>query len=230
MASVELVIFDLDNTIWDFETNSKDALVELYHGIKTDHGLDHEFDFFHSNYVEINYKCWSDYEKGLINKHQLRYGRFYDAFARTNFHDRRIIDGVADRYVEISRTKTVVFDGTYEILEYLSKKYKLAIITNGFSEVVEHKMRNCKLDAYFSHVQTSEDAGVQKPHVKIFELVMQKFSALPSQSIMVGDNLETDIAGGKNAGMRTILFDPKNQHVNYSDVKINNLTELTKHL
>ncbi len=224
------MIFDLDNTIWDFETNSREALDELYHKTKVENNIEHDFDFFHRNYVEINYKCWSDYEKGLINKHQLRYGRFYDAFARTNFHDRRVIDSVADRYVEISRTKTVVFEGTYEVLDYLSKKYKLAIITNGFSEVVKHKMVNCKLDQYFNYVQTSEDAGVQKPHVNIFNLVMKQFGVTNQESIMIGDNLETDIMGGKNAGMRTILFDPKNTNVNYDDFKITNLRELIKHL
>jgi putative hydrolase of the HAD superfamily len=137
---------------------------------------------------------------------------------------------VADRYIEISRTKTIVFEGTYPILDYLRNKYKLAIITNGFSEVVEHKMRNCRLNEYFEYVQTSEDAGVQKPDTKIFELVMQKFGVLPSQAIMIGDNLETDIAGGKNAGMRTILFDPKDKCSLYGDLKINNLMELTKYL
>lgn len=227
---LKLVIFDLDNTIWDFETNSREALDELFHKTKADHNIVHDFDFFHSNYVEINYKCWSDYEKGLIDKHHLRYGRFYDAFARTNFHDRRVIDEVANRYIEISRTKTVVFDGTYEVLEYLNKKYKLAIITNGFSEVVEHKMRNCRLDEYFDYVQTSEAAGVQKPNTKIFELVMNQFGVSANESIMIGDNLDTDILGGKNAGMKTILFDPKDAHKEYEDLKVTNLKQLIKHI
>ncbi|HYG49438.1 MAG TPA: YjjG family noncanonical pyrimidine nucleotidase [Flavobacteriales bacterium] len=227
---IDLVIFDLDNTIWDFETNSREALVELYAEVKKAHGIEHDFHVFHANYVQINYKYWSDYEKGLINKHHLRYGRFYDAFASVDFHNKTIAETVADKYVTVSPFKTIVFDGTYEILEYLCKKYKLAIITNGFNEVVAHKIKNCGLDRYFNHIQTSEDAGHQKPHPRIFEIVLEKFNVGAKKAVMIGDNLETDIAGGKNSGMHTILFDPKKQHDGYADLKIDHLKQLSNYI
>ncbi|HLP14351.1 MAG TPA: YjjG family noncanonical pyrimidine nucleotidase [Flavobacteriales bacterium] len=227
---LDLVIFDLDNTIWDFETNSREALVEIYAEVKQQHAIEHEFDVFHANYVQINYKYWADYEKGLINKQHLRYGRFHDAFASVQCHDKSVADKVADRYVQVSPFKTIVFDGTYEILDYLSKKYKLAIITNGFNEIVEHKMKNCGLDRYFHHVQTSEDAGHQKPHPRIFQLVLEKFNVDAKKALMIGDNLETDIAGGKNSGLHTILFDPKKQHHTYQDLKIDHLKQLSNYI
>jgi HAD superfamily hydrolase (TIGR01509 family) len=160
----------------------------------------------------------------------LRYGRFYDAFASVDCHNKEVADKVADRYVQISPFKTIVFDGTYEILEYLSKKYKLAIITNGFNEVVVHKMKNCGLDKYFNHVQTSEDAGHQKPHPRIFQLVLEKFNVDAKNAVMIGDNLETDIAGGRNSGLHTILFDPKNHHADYTEKKIDHLKKIYNYL
>lgn len=220
------MIFDLDNTIWDFETNSREALTELYAQVKQQHAIEAEFQHFHSTYVEINYRYWADYEKGLIDKHTLRYGRFHEAFSKMDFHRTDVIDRVADEYVRISPFKNVLFEGTHEVLEYLQSKYRLAIITNGFNEVVAHKMKNCGLEKYFEHVQTSEDAGWQKPDKRIFNLVMQKCNGTPANSIMIGDNLDTDIAGGKGAGMRTILFDSKKQHLNYTDTKIHSLLDL----
>lgn len=219
---MKLVIFDLDNTLWDFETNSRDALAELY----VDLNLNAEFSVFHRNYVEINYRYWRDYEHGKITKHDLRYGRFYDAFETIGYGDRKRIDEVADRYLDISPDKTIVFDGTYEILDFLKPKYNLAIITNGFSEVVTRKVRNCRFDTYFDLIQTSEEAGVQKPHPAIFEKVMQHFNVNANESVMIGDNLLTDIAGAKGVNMRHVLFDPKNEHEGYAEEKIINLLQL----
>lgn len=226
MDRIKLVIFDLDNTIWDFERNSREALRELFEEMDQDHNFAHDFDHFHREYVQINYRYWSDYEKGKINKQTLRYGRFHEAFALFGFNHQASIDRMADRYLEISPLKTLVFDGTYEILEYLEAKYPLAIITNGFNEVVNLKITNCRLQPYFRHIQTSEDAGYQKPHPAIFNLVLDKFGVRPQEAIMIGDNRETDIAGATATGLHTVLFDPKGQHSDYTEVKIANLTQL----
>lgn len=227
---VDLIIFDLDNTLWDFEQNSRLALEELFSDIRNQHSIPHDFHNFHQDYVNINYRYWSDYENGKIDKHTLRYGRFRDAFANLNFFDHPSIDKLADQYLEISPMKTALFDGTHDVLKHLSSKYPLAIITNGFNEVVEKKMANCKLDSYFKHVQTSEDAGFQKPHSAIFNLVLTKFNARPAHSFMIGDNLETDIKGAKGVGMNTILFDPWERHKEYHEPKITNLKQLFNRL
>lgn len=223
---VKLVIFDLDNTIWDFESNSRAALLELFEEMDQEHNFDHDFDAFHREYVQINYRYWSDYEKGKIDKHKLRYGRFHDTFALFGFDHAPAIDRMADRYLEVSPLKTLVFDGAHETLDYLTGKYPLAIITNGFNEVVSLKMENCRLGPYFRHIQTSEDAGYQKPHPAIFQLVLNKFKVNPQNAVMIGDNLETDIAGAKSVGLHSILFDPKNQHGSYTDAKITHLSQL----
>ena len=226
METLKLVIFDLDNTIWDFESNSRAALLELFAEMDREHRFAHDFDAFHREYVQINYRYWSDYEKGKITKHKLRYGRFHETFAAFGFDHQPSIDRMADRYLEISPLKTLVFEGAHETLGYLVQKYPLAIITNGFNEVVSLKMENCRLHPYFRHIQTSEDAGFQKPHPAIFRLVLDKFGVQASDAVMIGDNLETDMGGAQAAGIHTILFDPKNQHTTYTGKKITGLSQL----
>ena len=223
---LKLIIFDLDNTLWDFETNSRIALQELLPTV--DNTID--FNDFHKRYVEINYRYWRDYERGKINKNHLRYGRFYDAFEAYGIRDKERIDKMADNYLYISPKQKTVFENTYEILNYLKPKYKMAIITNGFNEVVIEKIKNCDFEQYFGLVQTSEDAGVQKPHVDIFHKVLSYFNTNPNNAFMIGDNLETDIAGADKTGISSVLFDPKNEHQNYRNKKINNLIELKKWL
>ena len=219
---LKLVIFDLDNTLWDFETNSREALIELYETLD----INHDFQKFHRNYVEINYRYWREYEQGKITKNELRYGRFFEAFNDIGFHDRKEIEKVANRYLEISPFKKAVFENTYSVLDFIASKYKMAIITNGFNEVVEMKVKNCQFDKYFDLVQTSEDAGVQKPNPRIFQKVLDFFNLSNDEAIMIGDNLQTDIEGANSVNMRSILFDPKNEHVNYTNEKISNLIEL----
>lgn len=225
---VKLVIFDLDNTIWDFESNSRAALLELFAEMDKEHRFTHNFDAFHHEYVQINYRYWSDYEKGKIDKHKLRYGRFHDTFGLFGFEHADAINRMADRYLEISPLKTHVFEGAHETLTYLEKKYPMAIITNGFNEVVSIKIDNCRLQPYFKHIQTSEDAGFQKPHPAIFQLVLDKFGVKAQEAVMIGDNLETDIGGANASGIHTVLFDPKQQHASYAGTKINKLQQLTQ--
>jgi len=87
------------------------------------------------------------------------------------------------------------------VLEYLHKKYILHIITNGFEEVQEIKIKSNELDKYFTTITTSEEAGSKKPDLKIFKFALRKAGAIPEESLMVGDDLEVDIAGAKAAGM-----------------------------
>ena len=80
---------------------------------------------------------------------------------------------------------------------------------------------------YFKHVVTSEEAGVKKPDPVIFNFAFDKTGALPSESIMIGDDFEVDIEGARNVGMKTIFFDPESLHTDPAcDYHIQNLKEI----
>ena len=100
-----------------------------------------------------------------------------------------------------------------EILEYLFPLYKMHIITNGFSEVQDTKLKASGMDKYFIEVITSEEAGVKKPHPDIFKFAFEKAGALASESIMIGDDYEVDIVGAREVGMNQIFFDPERKHM-----------------
>jgi putative hydrolase of the HAD superfamily len=87
-------------------------------------------------------------------------------------------------------------------LEYLSTKgYTLHLITNGFEKTQHSKLQNSGLDKYFRTVITSEASNSLKPHKEIFDFAMTKTGAKKEESIMLGDSLEVDILGAKNAGL-----------------------------
>jgi len=82
----------------------------------------------------------------------------------------------------------------------------LHIITNGFQEIQDKKLRNSKIDGYFEVVVNSEMAGVKKPNAIIFELALNTARTLPSRSVMIGDSLEADIQGALKVGMYALHF------------------------
>jgi putative hydrolase of the HAD superfamily len=208
MNDIKHIFFDLDRTLWDFEKNSADTLTELFHELElAKSGIENPSDFIQI-YVQKNDHCWELYRKNEISKKDLRSLRFRMAFEHFGVHDHLLAERVGDVYVDRSPMKTGLFPNTINTLEYLSKKYTLHIITNGFEEVQYIKMENSGIRPYFKHITTSERAGYKKPDVRIFHHAMSVGGASTYNSLMIGDDADVDVRGAANAGMKSILFQP----------------------
>jgi putative hydrolase of the HAD superfamily len=203
------IFFDLDHTLWDFETNSRETLVDLYNELRLkDRGIN-TLEEFHTVYNHYNLIFWDRFRKGFINRDELRWKRMWRTLVDFKIADEKLARDMSERYLEILPTKKNLFHDTIEILEYLkAKSYPLHLITNGFEKTQHAKMKNSGIDHYFTHVITSEAAGIMKPHVAIFEYAMEKAGASPHHCIMIGDTLDADIEGANNAGIDTVYFNP----------------------
>lgn len=183
-------------------------------------------------YRPINLEYWRLYRDEKVSKKELRYGRLKKAFDAINYSiSDDLIDVIAIEYIEFLSDFNHVFEGTYEILEYLKDKYQLHIITNGFEEIQYKKMQSSKLLPYFDAIITSESVGVKKPNPKVFHHALKVANANQENSIMVGDSLEADIFGAINIGMPAIYCNFNND-VTESDsyTSITSLLELKQYL
>jgi putative hydrolase of the HAD superfamily len=108
---------------------------------------------------------------------------------------------MGDYYLKILPTKTALKPFAKELLDYLSSKYPLTLISNGFREVQYKKIRSCQIENYFSFIVLSEDAKALKPDARIFEYALELNQAKPQETIMIGDSYIADILGAKNAGI-----------------------------
>jgi putative hydrolase of the HAD superfamily len=225
------IFFDLDRTLWDFETNSHETISELSEKHQLlEKGVESVASFI-SEYLLINEQLWDDYRKGLIDKNTLRYDRFYRTLLKFKINDKALSQAIGNDYVDISPLKIGLFPHTKEVLNYLNNKYKLHIITNGFEEVQHVKIKNCGIEKYFDQVITSERAGFKKPDVRIFEYSLETTNANAESSLMIGDSLEADIIGARNAGMHQVFFNPqKETHSEKITYEINSLNELLNFL
>ncbi len=205
---IKHLFFDLDHTIWDFDRNAEETLMELYHHYQLEAlGLTSAAQFI-TTYTQNNHSLWADYHLGKITKETLRAERFNKTFIQLGVHPDHVPHQFEDDYVRISPTKTNLFEGSEKVLAYLQKKYTLHIISNGFKETTLTKMELSGLNPYFTHVIISEDVGVNKPDKAVFEYALKMAGALKRESIMIGDSLEADIKGAQDFGMKAIYFNP----------------------
>lgn len=207
------LFFDLDHTLWDFDANAEEALTELYQFFKLQSKAIGTFHQFYTIYLNHNATLWSRYEKGYITVDELKWRRMWRTLLDFQIADEKLAKDMSEYFLEILPTKKRVFDYTYEILEYLTKKnYSLHLLTNGFEKTQRIKLESSSLTKYFKNVITSEISNSVKPKKEIFEYALEKVNGKIEESIMIGDNLNADILGAKNAGMDSIF-------VNYINVE-----------
>ncbi|MFP5041326.1 YjjG family noncanonical pyrimidine nucleotidase [Parasediminibacterium sp. JCM 36343] len=205
------LFFDLDHTLWDFETNSRETLHELYHHNNLQAKGIADFDAFFEQYNFHNNRLWDRYSKGFIKQDELRWKRMWLTLLEYKIADEPLSKQLSVQFLELLPTKTALFPYTNEILTYLKLKgYQLHLITNGFELVQRSKLAKSNLNSYFKQIITSEASNAVKPNKEIFDYAFLKAHTKAAESIMIGDNLDADIQGGINAGMDTIFVN----HIN----------------
>lgn len=206
------LFFDLDRTLWDFDKNSEQTLLDIFQKWFLFKNCNCSFDDFLKIYRETNHQLWEDYRQNKISKEFLNVERFRKTLELLKCEHFEIAQQLADYYVEQSPLKTLLFPDAEYVLQQLKNRYQLHIITNGFEEIQFRKLKNAKLEHYFSTVITSEMAGCKKPDPEIFTFSLKLANSKPFESIMIGDDPEVDILGAENYGMDSVF-------VNFGNVK-----------
>ena len=221
------VFFDLDHTLWDFDKNSEMAFDAIF---KEKHPTI-ETKLFIEHYISINKACWKLYQYDKITHAELRYMRLKNTFDALSYAiSDTAIEEIANEYIAILPENNHLFDGTVEILDYLSKEYRLHIITNGFANVQLKKLKNSKIYNYFCTITNSEMAGGKKPNAVIYQHALNLAKTHSSNSIMIGDCLEADVQGAIDAGLEAIFFNWEGIEVPKNIIQVNHLLELKKYL
>lgn len=224
------IFFDLDHTLWDYETNSEETLRELFHSFGLNNKSKLSFEEFFQGFVRINNDIWDAYDRGLIKKDVIRNERFHRVFVHAGINDYPLSLEFSNQYVAESPKKGNLIPHAKEVLDYLSPKYPLYVITNGFEEIQSTKMQSSGILDYFDGVITSARAGYQKPQREIFDFALRENGHAHHNSIMIGDNLLTDIAGARNASVDHVYFNPKrvahSQEVTYEIATLKELLHI----
>ena len=209
MQRYKHLFIDLDDTIYDFSYASREAFRETYALLGYERFFE-SFDHYMSIYTPYNLELWKEYGKGNITKAELNSRRYSHPLEVAGIHDQTLADTFCREALSRIPTKGNLMPGARELLDYLRPKYRMYILSNGFTELQSHKMRTAGIDGYFDALILSEDIGVNKPDPRLFEYALERTGASIGESIMIGDMVETDIAGAAGIGMPQIFYNPKN--------------------
>ncbi len=226
--NVQHIFFDLDHTLWDFEKNSDLTFQKIF----KEYYIDLSLNSFLEKYKPINKGYWELYQENKVSKKDLRYFRLKDTFDVLEYSiSDHLITEISIKYIDYLPFFNHLFEGTIQLLEDLKMKYQLHIITNGFEEVQLLKMEKSGLLPYFNQIITSESVGVKKPNPKIFHHALKLANSTIDNSLMIGDNIEADIKGAMNVGLRAIHCNFNKDQTTYeSIVSVDSLLELKQYL
>lgn len=206
------VLFDLDDTLFDFHKAEKIALTKtLVH-----FGIDPTEETL-ALYSAINAAHWKRLELGEISREEVKVGRYRELFETIGVE----CDPVkATAYYESMLAIGHYFmPGAPELLEELYGKYRLYIVSNGTAKVQEGRIGSSGIAKYMDGIFISQLLGANKPDKQFFDIC---FAEIPdfslSETVIIGDSLSSDIKGGINAGIITVWFNPKGIE-NDNDIK-----------
>jgi putative hydrolase of the HAD superfamily len=230
LKNIKHIFWDLDHTLWDFDSNASDTLNVLFEKFELGTELKTTPKEFIDTYQRINEECWALYRVGKMEKDELRLVRYRKSFEHFGSQNFELADRLGWEYMTECPKRTKLMPGTFKVLDALKDKYKQHIITNGFLEVQDVKQRGSGLKPYFNVVVCSEEVGEKKPHPSVFKFALDKANAKPEESVMIGDNLEVDALGGNDFGMIGIWYNPHQEDRKHEVLEINHLEELLSFL
>ena len=178
---------------------------------------------------------WSDPERhrlGRLNLIGARTSIVSMALEIVGCLDGEIVDSIVTNFSMLIDGALGLFPKTEDTLgQLVTRKVKMALLTNGAGDVQREKIKRFGLGRYFSVCLIEGEVGCGKPDQRVFKMALDKLDVRPNQAWMVGDDLERDIAGAQATGIFSIWHDygkkglPEDSPI-MPDRIINNLTEL----
>lgn len=217
------IFLDADDTLFDFHLSERDAISQTLRAF----GIEPAPEILR-RYSEINAAYWRLLEKKEITRADLRHRRYEQLLRELNLD--LPADALADCYEEELAKKHYFTEGAEELLCTLAPHYRLYLASNGYSKTQRSRLRRAGIESCFSDVFISQEIGADKPDAAYFQACFARIPDFrPIETVIVGDSLSSDISGGRNAGIRTVWYNPRREITHSEtvpDEQIHHLSEL----
>ncbi len=205
LENIENVFFDLDDTLWACSQNAENTLEEVYNLFEFNLYFN-SFAHFLSLYSDENERLWGEYGKGNLTKEELNDRRFSHPLICVGVNQKELVEQYRTSFFQRIKYQQLLMPGAKELLDYLTPRYNLYILSNGFHELQYSKMEASGILHYFKKIILSEDYGIMKPDSEIFRQALSVTRSKKENSVMVGDNWEVDILGARGVGLSQIFY------------------------
>ncbi|MGE7840605.1 YjjG family noncanonical pyrimidine nucleotidase [Lysinibacillus sp. NPDC093712] len=212
MSKYEILLFDVDDTLLDFNLAEDAALNRLFEQEKIA-----TTPTMITRYKEINESMWRAFERGEVTKTSLHNTRFSIALKEFGIEvDGEYVETVFQKYLQEAHHYV---DGAYELIAQLADSYDLYVVSNGVTKTQNKRLADAGLAKYFKGIFISEQTGYQKPMPAFFDYVFDRIDGLTKdKTLIVGDSLTSDVKGGLLAGIDTCWFNIRDMQ-NTTDIK-----------
>ena len=203
MTPYSILLFDADNTLFNFDAGNRRAFSEvcrICHLPDTD-------ELFHA-YEAVNAEMWSAFDRGECTKDFLVVERFRLFLERAGLQ----ADPVQCNKIHLSTlaTNTVLLPHALEVCRTLAQTHSLYIVTNAVAAVQKARLAASDLRPYITDAFISEDAGASKPSVAYFDYVFSRIPGITRENcLLIGDSPSSDLQGANNYGIPCCWYNPR---------------------
>lgn len=235
MNTYKYLIFDVDDTIYDFDS----AFINAQKNVATLLGVDYS-----EEYKEIDEKtAWKAWEEMHLDDTdiedvQKNYHQYYREYIKRHFKyllselnaEVELVQVVKCYENSIAESSEFIEESTLSVICELANSYKIVLATNGMENIQEKRIE--KLKPYVHSYFISEAMGAIKPTLDYYRMIMEKLNCNPKECLMIGDSITNDIIGAKSIGMDVCFFNPNGKNINsnivceYNIKSINDLKEI----
>ena len=213
MSKYNYLLFDLDDTILDFERCELDALRKTFYTFSVPFN-----DNILSMYMDINNNLWKQHDSGIIEQKEVLVNRFDMLFEKIKISASP--QAVSAKYQEFLSETAFFEEDALDVIVGLYQKFELYIVSNGNTKTQKSRIQRAGLNKYFNGIFISEALGFHKPQKEFFDkcfLQIKNFNRY--NTLIIGDSLSSDMLGGINAGIQTCWYNP-NFKDNYLKIKL----------
>ena len=214
MRRIDLVLFDLDDTLHDDTFAYQSAAEEVAREVAAEHGVDAIA--LKAAYVAEAEGFWQRLSPSdlKVKLSRVRASMWQNALESVGVASLEVAEQSAERYNAYRSKYYTLFPGAVELLKTLRERgMKLGIVTNGLSETHREKIALLRISEYFDAIFLADEVGMIKPDPLLFAHACRTLGGAPAHSAMVGDRYDRDIRGALEAGLFTIWLNVRDEEL-----------------